>query len=353
MGNRQQATGNRGGAAARCPLPAAAPYYYTADMLPPMGIVVRVVWDGRGPFEAARVMKPAKRHQRTECWLTHHHGEAVFLPEGGPGFAPMESDQPQIWQPLSARHWSLPLPERTATLMPDEGRMWSSRQSFGAVDDAEASDLAKEMENDRHAAGSHREGGIAGGDPTEQQRGARRKLWWRDATLVKYSAPGRIVKREAEARIMRYLAGEDLSGFIHGAGLHRRPFGLSDDDLRALADLEGSRLADAILRFDPLPQDFADEETAGIWFAALGLEGGGRARQRVLIFASRDLALSFAEIGSAAGVSRARAHQIYGDAIERVWAIANGERTAGIAKRDAAIERIRIGNRQHRQRERA
>ena len=69
----------------------------TSDMLPPIGIRVRVKWQAR-VFECAYVRHPKTRDA---AWLTQDdYGQPVFLP-GKWGL----KNEPELWQPLDIKTW--------------------------------------------------------------------------------------------------------------------------------------------------------------------------------------------------------------------------------------------------------
>lgn len=358
------------------PVPLALRQFYSlAAKAPPLGLDVRVLWGGRGPFEAARVIHP---RTRAVCWMTYEADRAtgqkwpVFLPcrrrprdltRPWAGWHTLKGDNPEFWAPLDPARWRLFDLPAVALTLPEasEPRLWSSRQSFHAADAAE---VAAEMEADRERAG--REQGDGAG------RGQRRELWWLDATQITYSDPGRITKREAEGRIMRALASDTFDEATRGLGLGRRNAlrQLDIDEIRALAEFEADAVPEERPRFVAGPPDALDYLTAMTWFAALGARelspalaagAGGWPRRRpatpgqlVLFYASRDDGLSFGDIARALRIvtgrkiSRGRAHQLYRAAIEAVWAIANGFHDEGPIRRDAALAAIKDANRRAR-----
>jgi hypothetical protein len=330
----------------------------------PLRYPVRVIWDGRGPFEAARVKHP---QTGAAAWITYERvGKATYavhlpcpnrrrpIPEKGwIGWHTLKGDNPEFWAPLDPDKFKLfSLPPVALTLPEDDEppRMWSARQSFKAVDDAIAADATEQ-----------------GG----RKRGQRRELWWLDISKIRYAAPGAIKRHDAEGRIMRALAQEALEYGEHGLGLHRRR-SLTDEQLRELADLEAKELPSIRPRFEAVQPDADDYETAMSWFAALGARelfpdlasraGGWRlgkdtsltTAQWILLFASRDTALSFRQIAQklriveGRKISAARVHQIHKIALEGIWIIANEFNDVGSAKRADALERLKEGNRRAR-----
>jgi hypothetical protein len=330
------------------------PFYSILDQLPPLGVPVLVLWDGRGPFEAARVAHP--RTKQT-AWAAKHDGETVLLPvtDRAPdparpwsGWHTLKGDAPNFWSPKHHDKWGLRLPDVALMWNPNEPtRMWNAKQSFDAVA------AADEMEADREAArsGAPR---VAAGSTEESRNAPRRILWWLDASQVRYSTTGKVTKREAEARIMRALAGDEWLRGSEGLGMHR---GKSADELRAMAEADASALPEFNPPFEPLPADRADYDIAMQWFAALGfLSRMSRPitdqylseHQAVLALASRTRVMSFSEISVALGMKRQATQTLHRIALERVWAIANGFADAGAIARDEAMARVRNSNKQAR-----
>lgn len=327
------------------------PFWKMSEILPPLGIPVLVIWGGRGPFESARVARPRTGRQ---AWATRDGWQTFLLPlergerdplhePGKPwlGWRHLEGD-PEFWSPKNPERWEVPMPP-PAFVWDDsaEARMWTERQSFDAVAAAE------EMEADREAA-------RAG----EGKGEGRRQLWWMDPTQVTYSPPGKITRREAEGRMMRHLAGWGAGSVAIGLGMHSvsvLDFGLSDDDIRTLAESE-AQTPPSFQRFERQKQD-RDDEAAPEWFAALGFDRAGNQRcfgngtwspaQRVLVILADPRGLGLSQIAEAMEVSRQRVHQLAGDALERVWVIANGFHDAGVAARAAAVADLKSRNRRN------
>ena len=288
------------------------PWYRVSDLPPPLGVRVRVMWDGR-VFEAARVPHPVDKH---ECWLVHDRKlGAVFLPLSGDlrrpadpgspwsGWHTLKQEAPDYYQPLSPERWAVPLPAsvRFPTVSP---RMYSAtprqpREPGGGSQCFEA-DLAS-------------------------------KQWWRDPMAISYAPSGSVSKRMAEGRVMRAVAACGGDG---GWRLRARTVAtvLADFATEYQAKLDG----ETRVRWHPLPQDQDDFETAMRWYAQLK-GGNGRALnrvQRVLFFRSLPTPLSFDEIGWELGRSRETVRTLYARGVEECWWYANG--VAGPADRKLA-----------------
>ncbi len=336
----------------------------------PQRFPVRVIWNGRGPFEAARALNP---ETGAASWVTYEKvGKslyAVHLPCTKPprdkskpwkAWRWLGSEQPDFWAPVDPDKFKLfPLPPVALVLPEDDEwpRMWSSRQSFSAAD---AAQLAAEMDADREQARSEGKG----------RRGQKRQLWWLDVSRIRYSrVPGTIRRHDAEGRVMRALAQETLTDVADGLGFDRRNGGLSDAQLRELAEWEAAQVPALRPRFEQVQADLDDYDTAMSWFTSLGtrhltgdsafaagfrLVEGFTTAQWVLFFASRDTALSLAKIAQQIRVverrkiSAVRVGQILKIALDGIWIIANQLPDIGSAKRADALEQLKEGNRRAR-----
>jgi len=329
--------------------------YRVADMPPPLTVRVWLLWAG---WLGEGVRGLVNGHERWFAWVD---GRALELPpaaardrEGQPLAG---QERPELWAPLWPDKWQARLPEPVAMIEP---RMWTARQSFAAVDEAESADLAGEMQADRadaaRGSGSDRERGSAGSDPSEPSR--KNRQWWRNGYLITYSEPGRISKREAEGRVMRAIASDPFLRASDGTGLHERCIwnDLSDADVRALAEREAQMVRDFVVRFEPLPQDHRDYEIAIAWYAATcaaGVVSGTLVPNGILLLAADDRGLSYGEMAAKRGLKHSmQARRSYLAAIEEVWTVANGFRHARSEARAARLEEIRHANRDHHRRER-
>lgn len=308
---------------------------------PPLGVAVVVIWDGRAPFVAARAVHPTSKRRG---WLTNDtsdskRGRPVFLPcRDAPrdpsrpyaGWHTLKGDAPDCWWPQHPDKWQAPLPEPLPQgLASHEGRMWSERTRFQAVEDAEAEELARDMEADRQAARAR------GEDPNAAE--LPEKQWWLDPHLVTYSAAGSISEREAEGRLMRALNTERWVSVD-------RP----GDGTFTPEDAIAWRLGQP----EPNGRDRDDMLTALGWLAAL--ETDPRA-EKLMRLRSSVPAMTWRRIGKGAGLSAAVARR-NGDTLLAVttrlhaWALgeltreANGEETPGGAKVRARLARLQAGN---------
>lgn len=229
-----------------------------------------------------------------------------------------------LWQPQYPDKWQAPLPE---PIVGTQRQMWSERMSFGAVEDAEASELAREMERDRQMA---RDAGSVL-DHTQIDDDPRP---WRDASWIRYDPPGAITPKMAEARIMRAVA---LCG--HGRGLTITSKTASDVLAKLAAKAQGQEYAtnDFVAHLQAFPQDHADFDVAMSWFVALAPRPINRIhtvradwdfnnRQNVLIFRALDVPLSFEQIGNRVEfqMSKQAVQDLYNRTMRVVAKVANG-----------------------------
>lgn len=234
-------------------------WYRTAEMPPPLNVRVVVLWDDR-EFEAARI-------QRDDAivWVTHQRGEPIFLPTKNrrpedpdrpwAGWHTLSRKGPQYWRPINAARWALPLPEAVVFPKVAEGVMRSERLRFAAVSDAEAADLAREMEADRAQARDSRE--------TIEVEG-REVAWWLDSSRIDYEPAGEVTTRNCEGRLMRALAWCGASDFRERTAVNAEVLAEIAD---AVAEIDIA--PDPFASFKPLPTDRRDFETAMAWFTAL------------------------------------------------------------------------------------
>lgn len=297
-------------------------WYRTSDHpMPPLTVRVRVEWAGR-IFTAAR---------------GSHRGMDVWAEIKDDRSAPALIDGvPEYWQPLDAKSWKLSLPEPVTPSQ--SGRFVSERTRFQAVDDAEAADLAREMEHNRGAIRDETSGPV---DPR----------WWWVASEIKYEPQGHVSLRMAEGRLMRAVA---CCGIGQGLTLVRIDVAKVLADLaRALEDDEARAQEADLVRFRPMPGDHADFLEAMGWFAALNPPDARSKRwepwslskaQRVLHLRTLPTPLSYAEIGHEFGwKGHQRAQTVYRESIDRAWRVANG-----LVKTRDYVAELREINRQKR-----
>lgn len=323
-------------------------YYHVTPDMPPMNVRVKVVWGGRGPFEAARVRHP---ETRKICWMTERDRRPVFLPvprarafdAAAPwaGYHTLDGDNPELWAPIRADLWQLPLPAPALEWADAPARMWTARQEFNATE------AAAEMQADRD--------NVSRETSVREDTAARVAWqWWRDASLIRYEPSESLTIRMAEGRVMRAVAC-----CAPGSGLTLKRHSYSTimaAVAEAVAASDEPVTSDIGTRFEPLPQDHTDFLTAMGWFTALGLpplpQPGahvGRRRkawdftraQKVLIWRSLSIPWSFDEIGLELELSGERCRQIEKTALATVWNIGR----AAASPLDAPIQELRERNR--------
>lgn len=292
-------------------------WYRSADMLPPLHKRVRVHWAGR-VLSAIRTMHPTKKRL---TWVTIRDGELEFLPPKGR--ARSWGDDPPFWQPEDPATWTDPLP---AAIYIPEPKRYVPSLVYGAVEEATAADLAREMEADRESARASKDEALS---KTE-----RAPLhWWRDATLIQYSPQGSISLREAEGRVMRAICTSwDISN-----GAPRL-----STNAATIARMSYSRLdlsQDGVAHKDwrpPFEHNGRDEDDfllASSWFNALNPPefwkserklGAYNRAQQILVGRAMDPPLSWTYLGLRYGVTDERVRQIYKETIEKIWRAANG-----------------------------
>lgn len=325
-------------------------WYSIADMLPPVGVVVWVRWTGaRPPFLAARVAHPETRRR---AWAVETGGRPILLPctTAAPpdprrpwdGWHTLKGDDPEHWRPQKPEAWRMPLPA-PALVVPDTpapGRLWSATMRFAAVEEAEAADLAAEMEHMRETAragGSGASGRLPAGEsdaPTQQ--------WWLDPTAVTYSPPGAVSEREAEGRLMRAFLAERWESFDHPQD---RTFG---DVLDGLAKTLPGDTTDDLPppRIEPSGRDKDDMLVALAWLKAFDAGGElGWRGEMVLRLRGVTPPMSWRSIGKKVNRAHEGARQLYARALAEVTAEANGRPTAGGDLARARLERVRAANR--------
>lgn len=198
---------------------------------------------------------------------------------------------------------------------------------FQAVEDAEAAELAREMERDRADA-------QRGAGDTNTGSHKPELAWWRDASLLRYEPTGAVTPRMAEGRVMRAVA---LCGHGQRPTVKSNSFGKILADIAAAGAQEEYATSDYVPRLRSLPQDGQDFENAMAWFVALDppeLRHGRRKRfalwdftdtQMVLIWRSLNIPLSWAIIAEKIGHNHHEyARNRFKSAMARICRVANG-----------------------------
>jgi hypothetical protein len=312
--------------------------WYPMDSMRRANAAIELSWAGR-EFKATLTREP-KTGQLRYCTMISG-GEMMFLPPKGQ--ERNWGDQPSAWRPATKTPWPDPLPAPLPSTSP---RMWSSSMKFALVDEASASELAREMEENRRTAGAE--------TVSRDRRDPIQVQWWRDASEIKYERRGEVTRRNLEGRLMRAVA---CSGAGLGLTIETRTVGKLLADLSTAADramIGDDPVTDYAPRLQPLPRDHDDFEEAMSWFAGLNPPEQRQAnhapwspnrRQTVLILRALPIPFSFQEIGDYIGRKKQRAQQICSEAVDVCLMIAN--EPAGVPR---AIEQLRERNRQHKMR---
>lgn len=237
------------------------------------------------------------RPPHADEWASWKGGKATPLP-------PLAT--PCLWQPLSPDMWKAPLPEPVATVDP---QMWSATTRFAMVDEAESSELAREMERDRDDA---RRGTVCANDND------LRYQWWRDADNIRYEPAGSISLRMVEGRVMRALCC-DRTIPMDGRR-YRTNAAVLADLKRGMEALFGDPTHDWRPKFEPSRRDMADYLPVMGWLT--------RARPTWREWACLwgrvpDPPLAWWEIGDKIKTRRMRAREVYDAALVSVLKKAN------------------------------
>lgn len=301
------------------------PIRYPVTPALPYNTPIFVEWNGYH----LKAIKSRNPKTGDDLWLeVRSDGERRPLPPQGQ--RTLWGDEPYCWWPIG--EWKGVLPQPLSIVV--EPQLYTSRISFELVNDAEASDLAREMEHDREAARAN--GGKA---PTEKRRDPITMQWWRDITRIRYEPRGQVSLTNLEGRIMRAVA---TSGLGQGLTLRSKATG---DVLAELADLGSPSydgpISDWAPRLQALPKDTTDFLEAMSWFTALNPPETWHPNreywdinnaQIVIGYRALPMPWSFSEIGekkltgkkNKPGVSGERARQIYIAALDRALKLANG-----------------------------
>lgn len=297
-----------------------APWYAMAD-LPPGRCRVRVVAQGR-VFEAVRAMPPGSK---ALSW-------GLPPPARASAIEWRHDLEPEAWQP-SVPGWTWPNGRAPAPLDTKSDRMWSSTMTFGAVDDAEAADLAREMERDRA-------GGGPGADGAEVEPAQR----WRDVHEVAYREPGHITVADVEARVCRALCYERI--IPPDIKRQRTNAAVLADLKRWLETLDADPTADYRPPFKPAYEDIRDYPVVMRWIAeafAGAAVPWGRSPERVIMAGRiQDPPAAWGEIADEVGMSRQAVKKRYDRLLARLTRIANG---VGVGKLAAIADQVQDRNR--------
>jgi hypothetical protein len=323
-----------------------ADWYAPAD-LPRENCAVRLWW-GRSGIprlidHAVRERDPRKKAVAVWRWYAVDDRHITLLSAGGP----------LCWQPRDDG-WVWPDGIVPAPLRPHQVPQLTTARTLSA--EAEAAELAElQAENaaERHFANrdGHREGVRDDGMP-----------WWWDATVIRYEPPGEVSRRMTEGRVMRAL--NSTGGWKPNLQIKTLAMliaALADAAAESMAD-RSARLEAQLTRFRPLGQDEQDFMEAMRWVTALGdpIPDDPRARvaqawkpsraQMILTYRARHRHMTWADIASALNQARPlsyqRVQQLYHQALDRCWQVANAPIAA-----DPRMIALREANRRHRLRE--
>lgn len=278
------------------------PDWYDLRHLPPRGMVrVRVRWPGYQVVAASDVDKRGIRH-----WHEVKGRELVPL-----------TVEPRAWQPEDGTRWQWPNGRAPEPLPVEVIPQMAAGASFEfrEVSEAEAAEMAREMEENRRvAAGAD---GMAPGANPHKQAGAIQ--WWRDVASIKYEPMGSVSRWHGEARIMRALIVErsirmDLKrSRTNAAVLVDLKLTLAD----ILAEHPGE---DWVPPLAAMPEDWRDFEIVMGWLAEVM---PSRTEIRVLRGRMVSPPQTWEMIGYDISRSGERARQIYEATIEGLIATAN------------------------------
>ena len=303
-------------------------YPLTVDC-PGIGVPVIVGWNGR-EFRAARWADKSGRRG----WVAFVDKKPVSMPPAGE--AARWGTEPEAWRPEKPELWKAPLPEPlTGPHM--ESRMWSSRTKFAAVEEAEAADLAREMEADRADA----QRGSASSRREAAEEVAPTKQWWLDASLITYSDAGGINEREAEGRLMRAFIAERCESLETPRG--RTSSEVLAGMIKPGAEARADATESLIIRSTATGDDIRDMMTALAWWRVLDPPF-----KAVLKMRAAEPPLTWRAIGDALGLTHEGARKRHAAALTELTRVANGGKTAGGIAAEERLEEVRRANREHR-----
>lgn len=324
--------------------------WYSLSDLPAVRAHVRLWWIVHGVPTQVEAVRSWQQRSKSWGWVTLRDGELQPLPPRGREKSAWAPD-PVCWQPVAAE-WTWP-GEAPKPLLPHQvPRLEGTSYASKAVSDAEAAEMAREMEADREAARARNDGHAK---PVDDNR------WWVDATNIRYEPAGEISPRMAEGRLLRALAwcgagrGLTLQSSTVGALLARMAEVASGE--AAAAEAEKQARLHNLPRFRPLPKDHEDFPAAMGWYSALNPPENWGARreawslnrmQRVMLMRTLTIPLSWADIGSMLHISGTRVRQVYARGMESCHRVANGGSAYPGRRIVDQIEALKERNREHR-----
>lgn len=324
--------------------------WYALSDLPQVRAHVRLWWIVHGTPVQVEAVRSWQQRSKSWGWVTLKDGELQPLPPRGREKAAWAPD-PVCWQPVS-EGWTWP-GEVPSPLLPHQvPRIVGTDYTSRAVTDAEAAEMAREMEADREAARARNDGHA-------KQRDDNR--WWMDASSIRYDRVGEISPRMAEGRMLRALAwcgagkGLTIQTSTVGSLLARMAEVASGE--AAAAEAEWQERLHNLQRFTAGPKDYDDFPIAMSWFSALNPpENWGRHRkawtlnrmQRVMLMRTLTIPLSWPDIGVALNISGTRVRQLYAKGMECCHRVANGQSAFPGRRIVDQIEALKERNREHR-----
>lgn len=317
---------------------------------PPLRVHIRLQVEGR-TFIGSRERDPRTGNI---IWIEHKRGQMVLVHQLDFAWA--------LWQPTHPDKWQGLLPEPVATF--EDGRLYSEKSRFGAVDDATSEELAAEMHRDRMMARD------AVQPEAERLHRTLEYQWWLDRYAVRYDEAPNITIRDCEARVMRALA------WCGGEGVHIKsttPAMVLATVAEVVTGGDIPLASDPLPRFQPADCDVSDFDRAMAWFVALNpveLRPKGykpftfNTDQRVLLRRASLAPRSFAEIGAElAGIGKGLSvkrrdwrkpiqpdavRKRFVAAIEKCWRAANGHRVHRQREVQDQMSALRERNRKYR-----
>lgn len=304
-------------------------WYPPTDDCPGAGVPVLVNWAGR----ELRAMR--RRVAGRAIWFCRQDDKLVELPPAKE--AARWGEEPDAWRPIKPELWKEPLPEPLPACEP---RMWSSRTKFQAVEEAEAADLAREMEADRESARAGAGRGRRKDAPPEPQ-------WWLDPSLVTHRDPPNISRREAEGRLMRAFVAMRAESMSYGSD---RTFAdVLAGAVRTVPTGRADATSDGYVFAQPTSADGGDEMLLALgWFTTLDNGRHDAARGAwALELRAIEPALTWRAIARQMHVSEDEARFLHGAALDELVLIANGKPTAAARRQAGKLEAVREANRRH------
>lgn len=320
--------------------------WYHPDDLPPVACAVRLWWTANGVPRLVdhAVRQRDRQRKKTVVWDWYSVDTVTRR------LNVLSAGSPICWQPRDDR-WTWPGGTVPTPLQPHQiPRLANHRYLSAEMEALELAEMQRETEAERHFA---------------NQEGHRARVredgmpWWWDVADVRYEPPGEVSRVMCEGRVMRALNAA-------GGWRPRLKIKTLSMLIAALADevaLNASEIAERELtRFRALGPDEHDFMEAMRWITALSrptvhdplvrIERAWKPsrEQLVLNYRARFRTMTWADIAAALNpskpISYQRVQQIYEQAINHCWHIANAP-----VEVDPRMTALREANREHRRRE--